>query len=67
MRAIRRYQVGRVPDEPIPRLAPKTVKSVAIMLGSTMTTAVVWKYLKTNPTEHVKAPAARTEPGRPDR
>lgn len=51
VRAIRRYRAGRIPTQPVPGLAPKSVKSVAIMLGSAMSTA--------NPTDGVKAPAVR--------
>lgn len=55
-KAVRRYEVGRVPKKPEAGLSPKTVKSVAIMLSSAMTTAVVWKYIGSNPTEGVKPP-----------
>lgn len=56
-KAVKRYEAGRVPKKPTPGLAPKTVKSVHIMLGSAMTTAVTWKYLSTNPTDGVKPPS----------
>ncbi|WP_309117762.1 tyrosine-type recombinase/integrase [Saccharothrix sp.] len=55
-KAVRRYEVGRVPAKPEPGLAAKTVKSVHIMLSSAMSTAVRWKYLSSNPTDGVKPP-----------
>ncbi|MFC0540672.1 site-specific integrase [Kutzneria chonburiensis] len=55
-RAVRRYEAGRVPDEPTPGLSPKTVKSVHIMLGPAMATARVWKYISVNPMVGVKPP-----------
>lgn len=56
-RAVRRYEVGRIPKPYEPGLAPKTVKSVHIMLSSAMSVAVVWKYISLNPIRSVKAPS----------
>ncbi|AXX29390.1 site-specific integrase [Actinosynnema pretiosum subsp. pretiosum] len=55
-KAVQRYLAGRVPEQTSPGLSAKTVASVHIMLGSAFTTAVAWKYVSTNPTNHVKAP-----------
>jgi len=40
-RAVRRYEAGRIPKPHVPGLAPKTVKSVHIMLSSAMSVAVM--------------------------
>jgi integrase len=56
-RAVRRYEAGRIPKPHVPGLAPKTVKSVHIMLSSAMSVAVVWKYISLNPIRSVKAPS----------
>ncbi|RDI25447.1 site-specific integrase [Lentzea flaviverrucosa] len=56
-RAVRRYEVGRIPKPYEPGLSAKTVKSVHIMLSSAMTVAVVWKYINLNPIRSVKAPS----------
>jgi integrase-like protein/Arm domain-containing DNA-binding protein len=63
-RAVRRYEAGRVPRPQPPGLAPKTVKTVHIMLSSAMATAVVWKYLSVSPTTGVKAPTVVRQPHR---
>ncbi|MDX3663065.1 hypothetical protein PV646_37715 [Streptomyces sp. ID05-26A] len=55
--AVRRYEVGRIPKPQVPGLAPKTVKSVHIMLSSAMSVAVLWKYISLNPIRSVKAPS----------
>ncbi|GAA0905801.1 tyrosine-type recombinase/integrase [Pseudonocardia zijingensis] len=56
-KAVQRYEAGRIPAESTSGLSPKTVKTVHIMLGSAMATAVRWKYLSVNPTEGVKPPS----------
>lgn len=61
-RAVRRYEVGRVPTEPRPGFAQKTVLSVHIMLGVALGTAKAWKVISTNPMEVVKAPTVTRRP-----
>lgn len=61
-KAFKRYEVGRVPGPAEPGLAPKTVLSVHIMLGSAMTTAKAWKYVSVNPMDSVKAPSVPRRP-----
>ncbi|MEV6226516.1 tyrosine-type recombinase/integrase [Saccharopolyspora shandongensis] len=62
-KAMRRYEVGRVPAEPEGGYAPKTVLSVHIMLGSAMSAAKnVWKCIGANPMEVVKAPSVTRRP-----
>jgi len=61
-RAVRRYEVGRIPKPQPPGLAPKTVKTVHIMLSSAMTTAVAWRYLSVSPTAAVKPPTVVRKP-----
>ncbi|ATE53620.1 tyrosine-type recombinase/integrase [Actinosynnema pretiosum] len=56
-KAVQRYLAGRVPTRTLPGLSAKTVASVHIMLGSAFSTAVAWKYVGSNPTNHVKAPS----------
>ncbi len=63
-RAVRRYEAGRIPEPQKSGLAPKTVKTVHIMLSSAMTTAVVWKYLSVSPTAAVKPPTVVRKPHR---
>ncbi|MBP2330640.1 integrase [Kibdelosporangium banguiense] len=64
-KAIRRYEVGRVPQAAaLAGIAPKTVKTVHIMLGSAFTTAMVWRYLGANPTVGVKPPTVLKKPHR---
>jgi integrase len=63
-RAVRRYEAGRTPAPLEPGLAPKTVKTVHIMLSSAMTTAVVWRYLTVSPTTGVKPPMVARKPHR---
>jgi integrase len=63
-RAVRRYEAGRIPRPQPPGLAPKTVKTVHIMLSSAMTTAVAWKYISTSPTAAVKPPTVVRKPHR---
>lgn len=61
-RAVRRYEVGRIPVEPAAGFAPKTVLSVHIMLGSAMGTAKAWKCISANPMEAVKMPSVTRRP-----
>jgi integrase len=56
-RAFQRYAVGRVPVPTGRGLAPKTVKSVHIMLGSAMSTAFKWEYVSRSPMDRVTAPS----------
>jgi len=43
-----------------PKLAPKTVRSMAAALSSSLRTAVSWGYLETNPVRGVALPAKRS-------
>lgn len=61
-RAVRRYEVGRVPTSPQAGFAPKTVQSVHIMMGSAMSTAKLWKCVSVNPMDGVKAPSLTRRP-----
>jgi integrase len=61
-KTVRRYEVGRIPSEPAPGYARKTVLSVHIMLGSAMSTAKLWKCIRANPIEGVKAPSVPRRP-----
>ncbi|MBQ0924600.1 site-specific integrase [Saccharopolyspora endophytica] len=61
-KAVRRYEVGRVPAEPQVGYAPKTVHSVHIMLGSAFSTAKAWSVVGANPMESVKAPSQVRRP-----
>jgi integrase len=65
-KAIRRYEAGRTPTAAaMPGIAPKTVKTVHIMLGSAFSTAVtIWKYMGANPTNGVKPPTVPKKPHR---
>ena len=44
----------------LPKLAPKTVRSMAAALSSSLRTAVTWGYLETNPVRGVSLPAKRS-------
>src|SRR5437667_2843733 len=44
----------------LPKLAPKTVRSMAAALSSSLRTAVTWRYLETNPVRGVSLPAKRS-------
>src|SRR5438445_203767 len=50
----------------LPKLAPKTVRSMAAALSSSLRTAVTWGYLETNPVRGVSRPGKRAvRDGRP--
>lgn len=61
-KAVRRYEVGRIPAEPQAGYAPKTVQSVHIMLGSAFNTAKAWGVVTSNPMESVKGPSLIRRP-----
>ncbi|MFI6325116.1 tyrosine-type recombinase/integrase [Nonomuraea sp. NPDC050556] len=54
--AVLRYRRGRVPQEPNPGLAPKTVKNVHRMLHRALGDAVAWRYIEFNPAAHARLP-----------
>jgi integrase len=57
--AVCRYRRGRVPEEYLAGLSPKSVRNVHRLLHRALSDAVAWDYLVFNPAEHASVPRER--------
>lgn len=57
--AVCRYRRGRVPEEYLAGLSPKSVRNIHRLLHRALSDAVAWDYLIFNPAEHAIVPRER--------
>lgn len=57
--AVCRYRRGRVPEEYLAGLSPKSVRNIHRLLHRALSDAVAWDYLIFNPAEHASVPRER--------